>query len=271
MVIRTIRCRSILNKSGIPGIDFAINPYVGCSHKCQYCYAVFMKRFSGHTEPWGDFVDVKINAPEILARQVKRLTRKSAISFGTVCDAYQPLEKKYEITRQCLKALIPYKHEVSILTKSGLVVRDLDLLRQLKHCEVGFTVVSCNQKIKEIFEPGSPPVKKRYLAERKLADCNIPTWVFVAPVLPSLTDSEKDIQCLFRESKRAGAHYIMFDTLNPYPTVWHNMKRIVKEHFPERIEFLDYYYNNQEKYTRQLRRLITRTGRQYKLRTRFAF
>ena len=86
-----------------------------------------------------------------------------------------------------------------------------------------------------------------------------------------LTDSERDIQCLFKESKKAGAEHIMFDTLNPYPKVWRNMKRIVKKHFPERIEFLDYYYNNQETYARQLRRLITRTGRQYKLHTTFAF
>ena len=271
MVVREISCRSILNRSGIPGIDYGINPYVGCGHKCQYCYAVFMKRFTRHTEPWGDFIDVKTNAPDVLERQVRRLVSKSTISFGTVCDPYQPVEKKYELTRRCLEKLVPYKHEVSILTKSNLVVRDLDILQQFKECEVGFTITSLDKKIKDIFEPGSPPVARRFGALEKLADNGIPTWVFVAPVMPSLTDSEKDMTTLFGRAEKAGARYILFDTLNPYPNVWRNVKRIVMKQFPERVEFLDYYHNNQKKYEHHLKQLIHKIGRTRNIQYRVVF
>lgn len=271
MVVREISCRSILNRSGIPGIDYGINPYVGCGHKCQYCYAVFMKRFTRHTEPWGDFVDVKTNAPEVLERQLQKLKPKSTISFGTVCDPYQPIEEKYTLTRQCLEKLVPYKHEISILTKSDLVLRDLDILLQLKECEVGFTITSLNKRIKDTFEPGSPPVAKRFRALERLSHKNIKTWVFVAPILPSLTDSEKDITGLFTRAEKAGAGYILFDTLNPYPNVWRNVRRIVKKQFPERLEFMDYYYNNQEKYARHLKQLIHKIGRAHNIEHRVVF
>ncbi|KPK71375.1 hypothetical protein AMJ87_07375 [candidate division WOR_3 bacterium SM23_60] len=271
MVVREISCRSILNRSGIPGIDYAINPYVGCGHKCQYCYAVFMKRFTGHTEPWGDFVDVKTNAPEVLEQQVRRLKSSSTISFGTVCDPYQPIEEKYELTRHCLEKLVPYKHEVSILTKSNLVLRDLDILQRLKDCEVGFTITSLNRRIKEIFEPGSPPAAQRFTTLKKLTNCGIQTWVFVAPILPALTDSEIDIDSLFGHAEKAGAEYIMFDTLNPYPKVRRNVRRTVEKYFPERLEFLDYYFNNQKKYARHLKQLIHRIGRSYEIQHRVVF
>ncbi len=271
MVINEIQCRSILNRSGIPGIDYGINPYIGCGHKCQYCYAVFMKRFSGHTEPWGDFVDVKINAPDILERQLKRLRTKSHISFGTVCDAYQPLEVKYRITRQCLEILVNYRHSVSILTKAALVQRDLDLLRRLPDVEVGFTVTTFDRKARKVFEPGAPSPEKRFEALKTLSQNKIPTWVFVAPTLPCLTDTKETLDHIFRSSQNAGAHSIMFDTLNPYPKVWNNVMRLVKKHFPELQEFYEYYYNNKEKYNRQLKRKISQISRDYKIEHSYVF
>jgi len=271
MVINKVKCRSILNKSGIPGIDYAINPYVGCGHKCQYCYAVFMKRFSGHTEPWGDFIDVKTNAPEILERQLERLKKKSHISFSTVCDAYQPIEVKYRITQKCLEILAHYRHSVSILTKSPLVLRDADLLRQFGDVEVGFTVTTFNKKVRRIFEPGSSSPEKRFAAIRILSKKSIPTWVFVAPTLPCFSDTQETLHQIFSASQDAGAGYIMFDTLNPYPKVWNNVMRLIRRHFPELEEFYEYYYNNKEKYGMQLKRKISQVARGYKIRYTYAF
>lgn len=266
MVINKIKCRSILNKSGIPGIDYAINPYIGCGHKCQYCYAVFMKRFSGHTEPWGDFVDVKINAPEVLERQLKRLKKKSHISFGTVCDAYQPIEVKYMITKKCLEILANYRHEVSILTKSPLVLRDVDLLRQFNDVEIGFTVTTFCNKARRIFEPGSSSPEKRFAAIKILSEKGIPTWVFVAPTLPCFSDTKETLHQIFRFTQDAGAGYIMFDTLNPYPKVWNNVMQHIRKDFPELEEFYEYYYNNKEKYGRQLKRKISQVARTYRIK-----
>ncbi|MBI5181776.1 MAG: radical SAM protein, partial [Nitrospirae bacterium] len=93
LIIKEIKVKSLLSKSGIPGADYCINPYVGCFHCCRYCYATFMKRFTGHAEPWGSFVDVKINAPEVLEKQLKR-AEKGNVIISSVTDAYQPKEAR---------------------------------------------------------------------------------------------------------------------------------------------------------------------------------
>jgi DNA repair photolyase len=269
--VNSIRCGSILNKSGIPGIDYAINPYVGCTHKCQYCYAVFMKRFSGHTEPWGDFVDIKVNAPAVLEKQLIRLKHTSHISIGTVCDGYQPVEKKYEITRKCLAKLIPYRHSVSILTKSSLVTRDIDILKQIKDIEVGFTITTLDPKVRRVFEPGTSPPEQRFCAIEKLSRNRIRTWVFVAPLLPYFADSTHAITSIIRRTRDAGARHIMFDTLNPYPKVWKNVKRLVKKYFPEAIEQFRNFQNDSDHYQNSLRRKVTDIGFKNMLPCKFAF
>jgi len=128
LIIREIKVKSILTRSGIPGYYYCINPYVGCAHGCKYCYATFMKRYTGHTETWGNFVDVKTNAPEVLQRQLKRAIRGKVI-ISSVTDAYQPIEAKYKLTRQCLEVLLQHQFPTDILTKSPLVLRDMDLIK----------------------------------------------------------------------------------------------------------------------------------------------
>ncbi|MCG2686361.1 radical SAM protein, partial [Candidatus Parcubacteria bacterium] len=125
-----IQCKTLLTKSRLPEADYCINPYIGCSHECVYCYSRFKKRFTGHTEKWGEFVDIKINAPEVLEKQLSRNPKKGVALLGSVTDAYQPVEKKYKITRAILKVLLKYDFPVSVLTKSDLVTRDVDLFKQ---------------------------------------------------------------------------------------------------------------------------------------------
>jgi DNA repair photolyase len=271
MFINEVKCKSILSKSGISHIDYAINPYYGCAHKCQYCYAVFMKKFTGHTEPWGDFVDIKTNAPEVLARQLARLSKRSRISFSTVCDPYQPLELKYQITRKCLQILAPHRHRVSILTKSSIVVRDVDILKKMYKVRVSFTITTMDDHIRKIFEPAAPSAERRFKALRTLAREGIRTNVFVAPVLPYISDSSTAIAGIFRAAKAAGAEYVMFDTLNPYPKVWHNVKRLVNTNFPEKSESFSSYYANQKMYKVRLRENISRLGEKHKIEYKFAF
>ncbi|MCX7995991.1 MAG: radical SAM protein [candidate division WOR-3 bacterium] len=268
---REITCRAILNKSGIPGIDFALNPYTGCEHKCAYCYAVFMKRFTNHSEEWGDFVDIKINAPEVLQRQLKQLQTKSHISIGTVCDAYQPIEEKYQITRRCLEILRYFNHSVSILTKSSLVLRDLDLILKIKEIEIGFTITTLNPQIKNLFEPDSSPVSERFKAIKILSENKIPTWVFVAPILPYLTDTDEEIEGLIKSAQESGARNITFDSLNPYPRVWHNVIKIVKEKFPEKLKDYEFYYRNKTLYEKRTKDRILNTGRAFTIKIDFAF
>ena len=183
LTIKEKRARSILSKSGIPGIDYCINPYTGCSHGCKYCYATFMKRFTGHGEAWGSFVDIKINAPDILRRQMKNAPRGN-VMISSVTDPYQPVENQYKLTRRCLEVLLDYQFPVSILTKSSLVLRDLDLIKRFKEAEVGITITTDDDKIRQIFEPNAPAIETRIHALKKLSENGVETYAFIGPLLP---------------------------------------------------------------------------------------
>jgi len=142
-----------------------------------------MKRYSGHKEPWGEFVDVKINAPEVLRKQLQR-ARRGTVWISSVCDPYQPLEAKYGLTRRCLKELLEKQFPVNIQTKSKLVLRDLDLLKNFKEIEVGFTITTNDEKIAKLFEPGASSIAERVKALEKLRASGIRTFAFIGPLLP---------------------------------------------------------------------------------------
>lgn len=185
LIIKEIKVKSVLTKSGIPGADYCINPYVGCIHGCRYCYATFMKRFTNHTEPWGGFVDVKINAAEVLEKQLKR-SEKGSVIISSVTDAYQPIEARYKITRKCLEILLQHQHRfsVDILTKSPLVLRDIDLIKRFKDIYVGITITTDDEGMRKVFEPNAPPISARINTLRKLHENGIETYAFIGPILP---------------------------------------------------------------------------------------
>jgi len=181
VVIREIHARSILSRSKV--FDYVVNPYTGCHHGCTYCYARFMKRFSGHSEPWGQFVNVKVNAPELLEREITRRPRGRVWVSG-VCDPYQPLEKKYELSRKCLQILLHHGWPVTIQTKSPLVLRDIDILKGNDELEVGLSVTTTDEEIRKLFEPNAPPVGERIRALGELHQAGIRTFALIAPMLP---------------------------------------------------------------------------------------
>jgi len=183
MKVKEIFAKTILTKTAIPGFDYCINPYVGCGHGCRYCYASFMKRFTGHLEPWGEFVDVKVNAPYLLRKQLKR-ARHGVVALSTVTDPYQPLEKKYQLTRKCLEALLDAQLSVDLLTRSPLCLKDMDLFKRFKRIEVGFSVTTHDERIKRIFEPCSPSILSRVKALKALRQEKIGTYAFIGPMLP---------------------------------------------------------------------------------------
>jgi DNA repair photolyase len=182
-VLREIRAKSVLSKSRIPGATYCVNPYVGCTHACRYCYASFLQRFTGHTEPWGSFVDARVNAAEALERQLGR-AKPGAVMLSSVTDAYQPAEARYRLTRRCLEALLQRGFPVDILTKSPLVLRDLDLLEGAEGVSVGLTVTTDDDRVRQAFEPGAPSIQARLEALRELRRRGVPTYAFVGPILP---------------------------------------------------------------------------------------
>lgn len=206
VVIQEIRIKSILSKSGIPGADYCINPYIGCYHGCNYCYATFMRKYTGHMEKWGSFVDVKINAPEVLRRQLRNGTRGNVI-ISSVTDAYQPIENRYKLTRQCLEVLLEFQIPADILTKSPLVLRDLDLLKRFKDIEVGITITTDNDEIRRIFEPKAPPIETRIDTLKTLYKNGIRTYAFIGPLLPMNPE-------VLSEEIRPYADSVLIDKMN---------------------------------------------------------
>jgi len=187
-LVRYIQAKAILNRSGIGGVDYCLNPYVGCLHGCRYCYASFMKRFTNHTEPWGWFVDIKENAVKLLEREIQKIQRGTVL-MSSVTDCYQKIEAETMLTRACLEVLKDAHLDVSILTKSPLVLRDIDLLKRFHSVEVGLTVTTDNECIRRLFEPGAPPIGSRIKALESLHEEGIRTYVFIGPVLPMNPDA----------------------------------------------------------------------------------
>ena len=186
VVRREIVARSVLTRTRIPGFRWCLNPYVGCEHGCRYCYASFMKRFTGHLEPWGAFVDAKVNAPEALRRQLRRI-RGGSVLVGTVTDPYQPLERRRRLTRGCLEALAGAGDgfEVSVLTRSPLCLRDVDVFRRFgDRISVGLSITTDDDRTRELFEPHAPPIGARVEALRTLRKAGVPTYAFAGPLLP---------------------------------------------------------------------------------------
>jgi len=183
MKVREIFAKTILTRTAISGFDYCLNPYVGCGHGCRYCYASFMKRFTGHQEPWGEFIDVKVNAPSLLKNQLKR-AKQGVVAISTVTDPYQPIEKRYRITRRCLEILLDQQFPVNLLTRSPLCLRDLDLFKRFKKIEVGLTVTTHDEAMKKLFEPCSPSISSRIRTLETLRKEKIRTYAFIGPLLP---------------------------------------------------------------------------------------
>jgi DNA repair photolyase len=224
MIVKETIAKGILSKSQI--YDYALNAYVGCQHKCIYCYAKFMKRFTGHREPWGDFVDVKINALELLAKEVKK-KKIGRVWISGVCDAYQPLERKYQLTRGCIEMLVDNGWPFTIQTKSPLVVRDIELLKKSADCEVGFTITTADEKVRKIFEPNAPPIAKRVEALDILHSAGIRTFVMIAPMLPGV---ERLVGTL-----KGNVDHVLIDRLNYHYADWafkkHGMQWAMDDEF----------------------------------------
>jgi len=222
--IYEIKARSIIHKTRIPSADWGINYYRGCTHRCLYCYLKFLCRWRKQKEKWGEFVDVKINAPELVAKESK--DKKGTAILCTGGDPYQPIDKKYQLTMKVLQNLNP-NLKLSILTKSDLITRDIDLFKRFKNIELGLTITTLDENIKKVFESFSPSSHARLEALKKLRQEGFYTYVFVGPIFPYLTDLEE----IFREVSPFVNH-LSFEDLNLNPCR-KEVFEAIKKNFPE--------------------------------------
>jgi DNA repair photolyase len=186
MDVTEIIAKTALVKSRIPGVEYVINPYLGCAHGCRYCYAAFMRRYARHHPgaPWGSFVEVKVNLAAVLQKELARKKRRGRALLASVCDPYQPVELKYRLTRQCLAFLAESGWSVDILTRSPLVTRDLDLLTAIPGASVGLSIPTDDDRVRRVLEPHAPPIEARINTLRQLRRAGLTPWVFIAPMLP---------------------------------------------------------------------------------------
>jgi len=263
--IKEIQCKSALSECGFSENSFCINPYVGCGHACQYCYARFMKRFVGHNEPWGCFVDVKINIADVLEKQIKSPKYKNKLIYiGTVTDPYQPLERKYKLTRKILEVLVKYQNPIQILTKSSLILRDIDLLRKFENIEVNFTINTLDEQWRKLVEPYSSSIKERLGAAKKLSGEGIKVAAMMGPYWPFFTDAGK----LFKEFKKAGISYLFTESFNMTGGNWSGVDKVLKKHYPEllpKMREIMLNKNNFDKFYSEAEKKVRYLSKKYKL------
>lgn len=229
VVVREVQCRNLLNRCGID--DYSFNCYVGCGHGCGYCYARFMQRFHPHDEEWGRFVDVRVNAVQALTRQLRCLEPGSVFTCSA-CDGWQPIEARYRLTRECCRLLVVAGFQLNILTKSKLVLRDLDILTD-RRVQIGVTITTPDENMAAIWEPGASTVAERIEILRQAKAAGLRTVVMFAPLLPGISDTEEALGRLFSIAAETGVDRIWTDPINPRPRVWPAVQQVLRRHRPE--------------------------------------
>jgi DNA repair photolyase len=218
MRITEVKCKTALSKSNLPGLDYSLNPYRGCQHNCAYCYVPNVLRIKRNE--WGSFVDVRINIPTVLSKELKN-KKPSVVAISTVTDPYQPVEKKYKLTRHCLEQFLRHDFPVCVQTKSDLATRDIDLISKFSKAEVMFSIGTLNDKDRKILEPYSSPIQNRLDALKQFSNEGIETSVFFGPIYPTVKTS--DISTIIDNFIQFGAKEIMVDKLNLKPGIKDNI------------------------------------------------
>ena len=202
-----------------------INPYQGCHHRCGYCYATYE-----WSPEFYDKIYSKSNAPEILENQLKSWKSETVepVMISSATDAYQPAELKFALTRKCTKVLQKYNVPYYVFTKSTIILRDLELHKQYKdNCFVVWSITTCNEKIRRIIEPGTPPTYAMFEVIKKFSDVGIRCGVNIDPIIPLVTDSPEDIEFILDNCLRAGVSYIFGAILRLRADIWERMKTIL--------------------------------------------
>ncbi len=224
MNISEIKCKTALNPSKLPGLDYSLNPYTGCQHKCVYCYVPNVMHLD--RKKWGDFVKIKTNIPNVLSKEIRKKP-KGIVGISTVTDPYQPVEKKYKLTRYCLQQLLIHDFPINIQTKSDLVTRDIKIISRFSTAEVIFSIATLKDTQRKILEPNSSKIQDRLNAMKKISKAGIKTSVFFGPIYPTIkTEEIKEIIHTFSEH---GANKIMIDKFNLKPGIYQNIKNTLKK------------------------------------------
>ncbi len=235
-IIRDIDVQSVMTRSSLPVGGYSVNPYVGCPHACKYCYASFMKRFTGHTEPWGTFLDVKHWKP--ITDHHKYDGQRVVI--GSVTDGYNPYEEHFQRTRRLLEQLRGTTAEIMICTKSDLVLRDLDLLREFPRMTVSWSVNTLDETFRADMDR-AVSIERRLEAMRQVYEAGIRTVCFVSPIFPGITDAEAII-----DRVRDICDLVWLENLNLRGQFKPTIMSYIREKYHELMPLYEAIYNRKD-------------------------
>ncbi len=245
ILIKDVEAKCVITKSSLPVGGYSVNPYVGCTHACKYCYASFMKRFTGHPEPWGTFLDVK-HWPAI---KNPRKYRGQRVVIGSVTDGYNPQEEQFGNTRKLLEQLRGSEAEILICTKSDLVLRDLDLIKELGKVTVSWSINTLDEDFKNDMDQ-AVSIERRLAAMKQFYDAGIRTVCFISPVFPGITD----IEAIFQRVK-AQCDLVWLENLNLRGGFKKDMLDYIAEKHSDLIPLYDAIYNKGDRsYFKELER-----------------
>ena len=237
IIEKYIEVNDYLTKSNLPASDYVINPYIGCPHGCKYCYASFMKRFTQHKEDWGTFIDIKKCSKKI---NLKKIEHKR-VFLSSVTDCYNQFEEKYELTRNILEQLVNVECELSISTKSKLILRDLDLLKKMKNLTVSMSINTLDENFKNDMDNASS-IHDRLNTLKELHKNDIKTVLFMSPIFPYITD--------FKEIIDVSKNYIneyWFENLNLRGSYKQTIFKYIENKYPNLLDKYDDIYNKKNK------------------------
>lgn len=254
LLIRDVETKNIMTKSNLPVGGYSVNPYVGCTHGCKYCYASFMKRFTGHTEPWGTFLDIK-HWPTI--KNPKKY-KDQRVVIGSVTDGYLPQEKQIRNTRRILEQLKNSGAEILICTKSDLVLRDIDLLKEMGKVTVSWSINTLDEKFQADMDKAAS-ISHRLEAMKQVYEAGIRTVCFISPVFPGITDFEK----IFERVKDQ-CDLVWLENLNLRGSFKEEILDYIQKCYPHLIPLYDEIYRKGDRsYFRSLENQAAQIAKKY--------
>jgi DNA repair photolyase len=235
-------CKTALNRvKGLQFLGWSLNPYMGCVHRCTYCYVRSFERRADRAwdDRYGASIRVKVNIPEVLGTELRRRSwKRELVGIGAATDPYQPAEGSYRLTRRCIEALAGARTPLSVITRSPLVVRDIDVLQHATSradAGVSLSIPTLDEQVWRTTEPGTPPPRQRLRAVRMLVDAGISASVAVAPILPGISDAPEQLGAVVRAAREAGAVGLWAKVAHLQPgTKEHFMEALARD-WPEQV------------------------------------
>ncbi len=252
--------KTAISKSNLPELDYAVNPYSGCQHRCIYCFAIDFTHIDDARENWGHSVYVKTNLIEILQKQIKGM-RRGITGISTVTDAYQPAEAKYKLTRQSVNILLENGFRVTVQTKSPLAARDMDIFTQHRNTlDIGVTLTTIDRKKALEIETQTPAPSQRIRLLEKLHENGLKTWIFIGPIIRGFNDDTHEVEGIFEVASNTGSR-VIYD----YYSTYKNSSAFMKNEFSGTLQDQDFAGNAEWK--RSIQKSMELLGKKYGVRT----